>query len=127
MTGPLRWSIVIAELDPTVGHEQRGRRRVLVVSYEAFHRSGMATICPISARPPRYPGEVALPRGHAGQTEDAVVLCHQLRTVDLARVRSHEIDGVPQRLSDPLIRGQVRAAMAHQLGLDIRTPLDGAA
>ncbi len=127
MTGPLRWSIVIAELDPTVGHEQRGRRRVLVVSYEAFHRSGMATICPISARPPRYPGEVALPRGHAGQTEDAVVLCHQLRTVDLARVRSFEIGGVPQQLTDPLIRGQVRAAMAHHLGLDIRTPLDGAA
>jgi mRNA-degrading endonuclease toxin of MazEF toxin-antitoxin module len=87
----------------------------------------MATICPISARLPRYPGEVALPRGHAGQTEDAVVLCHQLRTVDLARVRSYEIGGVPQLLTDPLIRGQVRAAMAHHLGLDIRTPLDGAA
>ena len=126
-TCPLRWSIVIAELDPTVGHEQRGRRRVLVVSYEAFHRSGMATICPISARPPRYPGEVALPRGHAGQTEDAVILCHQLRTVDLSRVAAYEIGGQPQRLIDPLIRGQVRVALAHQLGLDIRTPLDGAA
>ncbi len=127
MTGPLRWSIVIAAPDPTVGHEQRGQRRVLVVSYEAFHRSGMATICPISARPPRYPGEVALPRGHAGQTEDAVILCHQLRTVDLARVTSYEIAGRPQILTDPLIRGQVRASIAHQLGLDIRTPLDGAA
>lgn len=127
MTDPLRWSIVIASLDPTVGHEQRRRRRVLVVSYEAFHRSGLATICPISARPPRYPGEVALPRGHAGQTEDAVILCHQLRTVDLERVTSFEIGGEPQRLSDPLIRGQVRAALAHQLGLDIRTPLDDAA
>ena len=127
MTDPLRWSIVIASLDPTVGHEQRRRRRVLVVSYEAFHRSGLAAICPISARPPRYPGEVALPRGHAGQTEDAVILCHQLRTVDLERVTSFEIGGDPQRLSDPLIRGQVRAALAHQLGLDIRTPLDGAA
>ncbi|TME11503.1 MAG: type II toxin-antitoxin system PemK/MazF family toxin [Chloroflexi bacterium] len=127
MTGPLRWSIVIASLDPAVGHEQPGRRRVLVVSYEAFHRSGLATICPISARPPRYPGEVALPRGHAGQTEDAVILCHQLRTVDLERVTSFEIGGEPQRLSDPLIRGQVRAALAHQLGLDIRTPLDDAA
>lgn len=127
MTGRLRWSIVIADLDPTVGHEQQGRRRVLVVSYEPFHRSGMATVCPISARPPRYPGEVALPRGHAGQTEDAVILCHQLRTVDLARVRAYEIGGTAQVLSDPLIRGQVRAAIAHQLGLDIRTPLDGAA
>ena len=127
MSTPLRWSILIANLDPTVGHEQRGRRRVLVVSYEAFHRSGMATVCPISARPPRYPGEVALPRGHAGQTKDAVVLTHQLRTVDLGRVASFEVGGVAQVLSDPLIRGQVRAAIAHHLGLDIRAPLDGAA
>jgi mRNA interferase MazF len=127
VTGPLRWAIVIAGLDPTVGHEQRGVRRVLVVSYEAFHRSGMATVCPISARPPRYPGEIALPRGHAGQTEDAVILCHQIRTVDLARVTAYEIGGRPQVLSNPLIRGQVRGAIAHHLGLDIRTPLDGAA
>lgn len=127
VTDQLRWSIAIADLDPTVGHEQRGRRRVLVVSYEPFHRSGMATVCPISARPSRYPGEVPLPRGMAGQTEDAVVLCHQLRTVDLSRVATYAIGGVPQRLIDPLIRGQVRAAIAHHLGLDIRTPLDGAA
>jgi mRNA-degrading endonuclease toxin of MazEF toxin-antitoxin module len=127
VSGPLRWSIVVAELDPTVGHGQRGRRRVLVVSYAAFHRAGMATICPISVRPPRYPGEVALPRGDTGQTEDAVILCHQVRTVDLARVAAYEIGGTPQYLTDPLIRGQVRAALAHQLGLDIRTPLDGAA
>ncbi len=127
MTERLRWSIVIAELDPSVGHEQRGPRRVLIVSYEPFHRSGMATVCPISARPPRYLGEVPLPRGHAGQTEDAVVLCHQLRTVHLARVTSYKVGGAPQRLIDPLIRGQVRTALAHHLGLDIRTPLDGAA
>jgi len=127
VTDPLRWSIVIADLDPTIGDEQRGRRRVLVVSYEPFHRSGMATVCPISARPPRYPGEVAMPRGMAGQTEDAVVLCHQLQTVDLSRVTSFDINGVRQRITDALIRGQVRAAIAHHLGLDIRTSLDGAA
>ncbi len=127
MTGPLRWSILIADLDPTVGHEQRGRRRVLVVSYEAFHRSGMATVCPISARGARYPGEVAIPRGHAGQTKDAVVLCHQLRTVDLERVTSFEVGGVIQYVTDPEIRHRIRAAIAHQLGLDLRGVLDGAA
>lgn len=124
---PLRWSILVANLDPTVGHEQQGRRRVLVVSYEAFHRSGMATVCPISARPPRYPGEVVLPSGHAGQTKDAVVLCHQLRTVDLDRVTSYEVGGVAQHVSDPRVRAEVRSAIAHHLGLDIRGALDGAA
>lgn len=126
MTVALRWAIVIAELDPTAGHEQQGRRRVLVVSYEPFHRSGMATVCPISSREPRYPGEVAIPRGEAGQTKDAVVLCHRLRTVDLSRVAAFEIGGVVQRVEDPEIRAKVRAALAHQLGLDVRAPLDGA-
>jgi mRNA interferase MazF len=127
VTSLLRWSILVADLDPTVGHEQRGRRRVLVVSYEAFHHSGMATVCPISAREPRYPGEVAIPRGHAGQTKDAVVLCHQLRTVDLQRVTSFEVGNAVQYVMDPEIRQRIRAAIAHQLGLDLRGALDGAA
>src|ERR1035437_2624091 len=84
--GVLRWAIVLVDFDPVQGHEQEGTRRALVVSYEAFHRSGMAAVCPISAREAKYPGEVAIPRRHAGQTKDAVVLCHQVRTIDLSRV-----------------------------------------
>src|SRR5450756_1078400 len=91
--GVLRWAIVIVDFDPVQGHEQEGTRRALVVSYEAFHRSGMAAVCPISAREAKYPGEVAIPRGHAGQTKDAVVLCHQVRTIDLSRVAAVQIGG----------------------------------
>jgi len=49
MIKPLRWAIAMVDFDATVGHEQAGQRRVLVVSYEAFHASGMAAVCPISA------------------------------------------------------------------------------
>ena len=62
---PLRWAVVLVDLDPSKGHEQAVTRRGLVVSYESFHRSGMATICPITARQHKYPGEVPLPDGHA--------------------------------------------------------------
>jgi len=125
---PLRWAVVIVDLEPgTVGHEQRGQRRALVVSHEAFHASGMATVCPISAREPRYPGEVAVPAGHAGQTKDGVVLCHQVRTIDLARVSALEIAGLTQFVTDPVIRRRVRTALARQLGLDIPAGLDGSA
>lgn len=128
MTGPVdRWSVVIIDLDPAIGHEQQGTRRALVVSYGAFHRSGMATVCPITSRPARYPGEVAIPAGIAGQTLDAVVLVHQLRTVDLRRVTASEIGGRRQVLDDPTIRRAVRSALAHQLGLDLPASLDGAA
>lgn len=125
---PLRWAVVMVDLEPgTVGHEQRGQRRALVVSHEAFHASGMATVCPISAREPRYPGEVAVPAGHAGQTKDGVVLCHQVRTIDLARVSALEIAGLTQFVTDPVIRRRVRTALARQLGLDIPAGLDGSA
>ena len=126
MTGPLRWSIVIVDLDPAVGHEQMGERRALVVSYEPFHASGRAAVCPISARAPRYPGEVRIAAGHAGQTRDAVILCHQVRTIDLSRVRSFEIAGRVQVVTDPATRREVRSALTRHFGLDVPASDDGA-
>ena len=122
-----RWSVVIIDFDPVVGHEQAGQRRALVVSYEPFHRSGMATVCPISSRPPKYPGEVGIPAGHAGQTLDGVILVHQLRTIDLRRVSAFAIGGIAQRVTDAGIRREVRRALAHHLGLDVPAAADGAA
>ena len=120
----LRWSVVRVGLDPTRGHEQGGIRRALVVSYEPFHRSGLATVCPITAARDevRYPGEVALPVGAAAQTRPGVILCQQLRTITLERVV-----GTPEgRINDAGIRRDVRLALAHHLGLDIPAIGDGA-
>lgn len=127
VAGVVRWGIVVIDFDPTIGHEQAGRRRALVVSREPFHRSGMATVCPISARSPRYPAEIMIPAGQAGQTLDAAILCHQLRTIDLQRVTAVEIAGQRQVVTDPVIRAGVRAALARQLGLDLPSAADGAA
>jgi mRNA interferase MazF len=127
MAMPLRWSVVIVDFDPAVGHEQAGQRRALVVSYEPFHRSGMAAVCPITSRAPKYPGEVAIPAGHAGQTLDGVVLVHQLRTIDLRRVRAFEVGGQAQFVTEPGVRRAIRRALAHHLGLDVPAAADGAA
>lgn len=125
MTGPLRWTVVIVDLDPTLGHEQAGERRALVVSYEPFHRSGLATVCPITAAraDPRYPGDVPIPVGVAGQTRPGVILTSQVRTIPLRRVRSRPVGTV----EDPTIRHAVRSALAHHLGLDVPAIVDGAA
>ena len=123
----LRWAVVIVDFDPVRGHEQEGRRRALVVSYEPFHRSGMATVCPITTRGPKYPAEIAIPAGHAGQTRDGLILVHQVRTLDLRRVSAFAIAGEVQYLTDPRVRREVRAALAHHLGLDLPTASDGAA
>ena len=125
--GSLRWAIVLVDLDPALGHEQAETRRALVVSYEAFHRSGLATVCPITTRQPKYPGEVPIPEGHAGQTHDGLILCHQVCTVDLSRVTAFELGGRVQFVTDRSARSAVRAALAHQVGLDIPAAVDGAA
>jgi len=122
-----RWSVVIVDFDPALGHEEACVRRALVVSYESFHRSGMATVCPITSRPPKFPGEVPIPAGHAGQLRDGLVLVHQLRTIDLRRVTAFVIGGQAQVVSDGTTRRAIRPALARQLGLDIPAALDGAA
>jgi mRNA interferase MazF len=124
---PLRWAVVVANLDPTEGHEQSGTRRALVVSYEPFHRAAVVTICPISAArsAPRYPNEVAIPVGEAGQTRAGVILCHQVRTISLSRVGG-SLAPIGY-LTDPNLREQVRSALARHLGLDIPPGADGAA
>jgi mRNA interferase MazF len=122
--GPLRWAVVRVGLDPSSGHEQGGTRRALIVSYEPFHRSGLATVCPITAArdETRYPGDVAIPMGAAGQTRPGIILCQQVRTISLERVA-----GAPEgRLLDPGLRRAVRRALAHHLGLDIPAVGDGA-
>jgi len=120
--GPLRWGIVVVALDPVEGHEQAGTRRALVVSYEPFHRSGLMTICPVTAAraDARYPGDVPLPGGMAGQTKPGVVICSQVRTISMRRIRAAPLGF----LADPRLRRQVRGALAHHLGLDIPTVVD---
>jgi len=124
-SGLLRWAVVVVGLDPVEGHEQAGERRAVVVSYEPFHRSGLVTVCPISAArsEPRYPGEVAIPAGEAGQTKAGVVLCHQVRTISQRRIRGRPIGVV----SSAQTRRRIRRALAHHLGLDIPAVGDGAA
>jgi mRNA interferase MazF len=116
--------VVIIALDPVQGHEQAGKRRAVVVSYEPFHRSGLATVCPITAARSfaRYPGEVPIPAGEAGQTRDGVIITSQVRTVSLRRVRDEPLGMV----TDRSLRRAIRSALAHHLGLDIPVIADGA-
>jgi mRNA-degrading endonuclease toxin of MazEF toxin-antitoxin module len=128
---PLRWAVVIVDLESTEGHAQTSQRQALVVSYEAFHRSGLLTVCPITTarEKPRYPGEVAIPAGEGDQTKDGLIVCAQVRTISIRRVRASGIlpDGGIAYVTDPRIRSAVRAALRHHLGLDIPPLSDGAA
>ena len=120
----MRWGIVVVALDPVKGHEQAGTRRALVVSYEPFHRSGLMTVCPVTAArvEARYPGDVPLPAGMAGQSKPGVIICSQVRTISARRMRGAPVGF----LTDAPLRRRVRQALAHHLGLDIPAVTDRA-
>lgn len=67
------------DLDPTIGHEQSGRRPAIVVSPRSYNvAAGLCVICPITSRARGYPFEAVLPEG-AGLR--GVVLADQPRSI----------------------------------------------
>jgi mRNA interferase MazF len=50
----LRGDVFWADLDPTRGHEQRGKRPVLILSHDVFNdRSGTVIAVALTSQPPR--------------------------------------------------------------------------
>jgi mRNA interferase MazF len=86
-----KWGVFIADLNPVVGSEQKGKRPVIVVSDEDFNRvMPVVTILPItSLKEGRrvYPNEVLLKAGYGGLLQDSIILAHQIRTISKQRLK----------------------------------------
>jgi mRNA interferase MazF len=114
--GLRKWDLAWAGLDPTVGHEQSGRRPVLVFcNDEIAGPIRLATVLPLTTwKSGRrvYPTEVKLPAGLGGLADDSLVLAHQIRT--LSALRLSPAFGA---LDDGVRRKQVVAAVRVWLDL----------
>lgn len=78
---PKRGDIVWFNFSPQAGHEQAGKRPALVLSEQPFQKAtGLALICPITSRVRGHGFEVPLTKNMKTQ---GVVLCQQVRTLDL--------------------------------------------
>lgn len=74
--GDIAWAI----LDPRVGHEQSGRRPVIVMSRRLFaERTGLAVICPITSKVKGLPFEIRIKT----QKVDGAILPIHLRSIDI--------------------------------------------
>ena len=72
--------IIWLTLTPVSGHEQAGRRPVLVLSPAAYNaKVGLALCCPITSQVKGYPFEVELP---VGLPVRGAVLSDQVRSLD---------------------------------------------
>jgi mRNA interferase ChpB len=91
--------ILEIDVDAAVGHEQLGRRPVLVVSVDALQSAlGLAIVCAITthgsiADGPRNDLEVPIP---PGLPVKGVVLPHQARTIDTKARRAKKLCAVPR-------------------------------
>jgi mRNA-degrading endonuclease toxin of MazEF toxin-antitoxin module len=100
-----RGEIWLVGLDPTQGHEQKGRRPVLVVSPEAFNRvTKVPVVLPITSG-----GSFARTAGFAVTLEGAgtktsgVVWCDQPRALDLGARGGRKLESVPEAIMDEVL------------------------
>lgn len=87
-----RGDLYRADLRPRSGSEQPGTRPVIVVSHDGFNEAlnwRSILVVPLSTserQAARGPTAVPLPSGAGGLTHDSVALCHQVTTLDRAKL-----------------------------------------
>lgn len=99
-----RGTIVLVELDPTVGHEQRGVRPCLVVSDPAVNsdqRFSLIAVVPLTGTRGEGALYPELSPGNSGLTKTSHALIDHLRSIDKRRIRrvfgriaKHELSAV---------------------------------
>ncbi len=90
MTEPRRGEIWLADLNPTRGREQRGRRPVLVVSVDLFNAgpADLVIVLPLTSTRRGIPLHVEVRKGEGGTRNESVVMCEAIRSVAKQRLIS---------------------------------------
>ena len=85
-----RGTVVLVELDPTVGHEQRGLRPCIAVSDPAVNadqRFPLIAVVPVTGTPGEGSLYPELSPGKSGLTKVSFALIDHLRSIDKRRIR----------------------------------------
>jgi|SRR6476660_741618 mRNA interferase ChpB len=96
-----RGDIYLVSLDPTAGHEQQGKRPVLVISPGPFNRlTGVPVVLPITTGGTfvRTAGFAVSLMG-AGTRTTGVVRCDQPRALDLRARGGKRLETIPNRIT----------------------------
>ena len=100
-----RGEIWLVGLDPTEGHEQKGRRPVLIVSPEVFNQvTKVPVVLPITtggnfARTAGF----AVPLTGSGLKTTGIVRCDQPRALDLGARNGRKLERVPDAIMDEVL------------------------
>ena len=96
-----RGDIVIVDLDPAQGREQKGARPVLILSSAVFNAMGLALVAPITQGGDfaRHAG-FAVPLSGSGTKTQGVALVNQTRGLDLEERAAKKVETVPDFVID---------------------------
>jgi mRNA interferase MazF len=87
MAGILRGEIRWASLGPVRGHEQGGRRPVLIISHDVFNEhSGTAIVMAITSRPQRAGFPLILKLEDVRLPKESWLKISQVRTLSIERI-----------------------------------------
>lgn len=102
---PERGDVAWMLMDPTTGHEQAGKRPVVVISPRAYNQpSGLALVVPVTTKMKGYPFEVEVV---VQKNIQGVALCDQLRTIDYRSRKLKKITSLsPQIVARILARSR---------------------
>ena len=83
-----RGEVWLASLDPTRGHEQAGRRPVVIVSDDLFNRSpaGLVIVLPMTTRLRAVRSHVVLEPPEGGLKSTSVIQCEAVRSIAVERL-----------------------------------------
>ncbi len=85
LRGEIRW----AEFNPVRGHEQAGRRPVLILSHDIFNeRSGTVIAVAMTSQEPRAGFPLTLESKAAGLSTRSWIKISQIRTLSVDRIGS---------------------------------------
>jgi len=110
-----RGEIWWASLSPRSGSEQKGNRPVIIISHEGFNQNPRwrsVIVVPLStsrAQAKRGPTAVFLP-GLIDSGKDSVALCHQITTLERAKL-SRCVGSLPPAIMSEIEQG-IRAALS---------------
>jgi mRNA interferase MazF len=110
-----RGEVYWADLVPRSGSEQTGRRPVIVMSHDGFNEApGWRSIIVVpmstsSSQGRRGPTVVELPGGSAGLAKASFAVCHQVTTLDRAKLTKKAGDLPARWLRD--VENAIKAAM----------------
>lgn len=113
-----RGDVFWADLAPRSGSEQTGRRPVIILSHDAFNQTrGWRSIIVVpvttsTTQARRGPTVVPLAAGTAGLTCDCAALCHQITTLDRAKL-SERMGALPVDLLQQIEKALLAAVAIH--------------